>query len=411
MSQVTPATPTVDHDGSSAAVRFGGAPIRIAYVVNTFGMGGLERCAANLINQLDRKQFDPTLICLSRVGGAAQWITASGVEIVELDKRKGNDPSVVWKLARALRERQIDLVHSHNWGTLVETVIARRRAGVTTHIHAEHGLELSDLRIRRWRFKARRAAMRWALNRTNAVVVVDESVREKLVQRSGIVPDKITVVQNGVELSNLKNARSRASEIRASLEFSDDAMLLGSVGRLAPVKDFGTAIDAVAELRQKGRPAHLVLVGDGPERAALLEHSNQCGIEQFVHLVGQQEDVAAWYSAMDVYLNSSVSEGMNLAIMEAMAAGVPSVVTDVGANAVLVAGELACGLVVRPGESSDMANAVDRLLANEQLREEMSKNAQLVYRRNYSTAAMTDRYVALYQKCSASLHADTGGER
>jgi sugar transferase (PEP-CTERM/EpsH1 system associated) len=390
--------PHASHIVSDAANTVEVAPVRVALIVSTFGMGGLERCAANLLNELDRELFTPTLICLSRMGDAAQWIHAQDVEVVELDKRAGNDPSVVWRLARALRERQIDLVHSHNWGTLVETALARRWAGAKTHVHAEHGLELADLKLRRWKLFARRAAMRWALNRTDAVVVVAPSVREKLIERSGIRADKVSVVANGVELSGLEHADERAKKLRTSLGLEADDVLIGSVGRLAPVKNFRAAIDAIVELRRRQHPVHLAIVGDGPESDNLQAHVKSIDGEAFIHLVGQQADVAAWYAAMDIYVNSSVSEGMNLAILEAMAAGVPVVATDVGANRLLVATEPACGQVVPANQTSILADAIESLLAAPARRKIMSNAAREKHRCHYSTLAMTRRYADLYQQ-------------
>ena len=373
-------------------------PTRVALVVSTFEMGGLERCAASLINHLDRSRYTPTLVSLSRVGGAASWISVDDLEVVELNKRPGNDPSVVWKLARTLRERGIDVVHSHNWGTLVETTLARRWAGVPVHVHAEHGLELSDLELRRWKFVLRRTAMRWALNRASAVVVVAESVREKLVQRSGISAKKIKVVPNGVELPGLEDADRRARDIRASLRLEDGEWLLGSVGRLAPVKNFCMAIDALALLRQRGVRAHLAIVGDGPDQDKLQTYAREHGVADCIHLAGQQEDVAAWYAAIDVYLNSSLSEGMNLAIIEAMAAGVPTVVTDVGASRMMVDTEPANGLVVPSGDASQLAAATGQLLDNKTQRDHMSNCGRLKFRNEYGVAAMTHRYTELYRQ-------------
>ena len=99
---------------------------RVAYVVYRFDVGGLERCVANLCNHLDRERFQPMVVCLERSGSAAAWLERDDVEVVELHKRAGNDLGVVRRLARVLKDRNVHVVHSHNWGTLVETAAARR---------------------------------------------------------------------------------------------------------------------------------------------------------------------------------------------------------------------------------------------------------------------------------------------
>ena len=143
--------------------------MRVVYVVHTFETGGLERCTANLCNLLDRSRFCPLVVCLNRNGAASDWIRAKDVPIVELRKRPSNDPKVVFRLAGVLRENAIDLVHSQNWGTLVETVLARRLARVRQHVHGEQGLELSDLQLRGFRRWLRRSGTRWGFRRANAL--------------------------------------------------------------------------------------------------------------------------------------------------------------------------------------------------------------------------------------------------
>ena len=118
--------------------------VRIAFVVHTFDMGGLERCVARLVNRLDPARFEPMIVCMDRNGDAAGWLQRPDVPIVELRKRAGNDPAVIRRLAKTLRENRIDVVHSHNWGTLLETVLARRWAKTAYHGHAEHGLGLAE---------------------------------------------------------------------------------------------------------------------------------------------------------------------------------------------------------------------------------------------------------------------------
>ena len=157
-------TQTVDvvsHDGKDGTAR----PMRVAYVVCTFETGGLERCIARLCSHLDRDRFRPMVVCLSRSGAAADWIERDDVPIVELGKRAGNDPLLVRRLARTLKEDRVDVVHSHNWGRLVETSLARRWAGVPVHVHAERGTLMGDLNGGGLRSRLRAAVAAWRLMR------------------------------------------------------------------------------------------------------------------------------------------------------------------------------------------------------------------------------------------------------
>ena len=162
-------------------------------------MAGLERCIARLVNHLDDSRFSPIIVCLDRNGDAAAWLTRDDVPIVELHKRAGNDLPAIRRLAGALRRYEVDVVHSHNWGTLLETVLARRWARVPVHVHAEHGLAFGDQAISAWRRRLRRQVARWALRRVDAVVAVAEQVRQRLTARFGYPAENVRVIGNGVD--------------------------------------------------------------------------------------------------------------------------------------------------------------------------------------------------------------------
>lgn len=371
-------------------------PLRVAYVVHTFDMGGLERCVARLVNRLDPTRFEPIIVCMDRNGDAAQWLQNQDVPIVELHTRAGNDPLVIRRLANTLRENQIDIVHSHNWGTLLETVLARRWAAVPCHIHAERGM--SSVLTHGLRARLRARAIRWALNRADAVVAVSGSVRQSLLDRCGRLMREVQVIPNGVDVPAEPAAGRSRDELRASLNVSPSAFVVGSVGRLVPIKEFGTAIDAVGQLVSRGSDVYLLLVGDGPEMDRLARHAKEAGLDDRVHLVGQQSDVGAWLAAMDLYVNVSRNEGMSQSILEAMAIGLPMVVTDVGQNATLAGGENPCGRVVVSGDCHAVARAIAELHADRELRRGFSHNALARHGEHYGIEKMICTYEELYTR-------------
>ena len=359
-------------------------------------MGGLERCIARLANHLDRERFAPMVICLNRSGDAADWITCDDVPIVELHKRPGNDPGVIRRLARALREHKVDIVHSHNWGTLLETTLARRWARTPVHVHAEHGLELDALRVTGWKSKLRCVAARWALRRVDRIVAVAKHVQQSVASRCGLDIDQIEVLTNGVDLDGHVSTPKTRHQLRKSIDVDDNAFVVGSIGRLAPVKDFGNAIKAISLLVQKGHNTHLVLVGMGPELDSLIAQVQELNMQRNIHFVGQQSNVGEWLSAMDLYINSSLSEGMSLSILEAMAAGLPSVVTDVGENATLIRGENGCGTVVRPSDANALATAILDQFLHRSLRKSFGQFARLRHATLYSVEQMVAGYEHVY---------------
>lgn len=370
--------------------------MRIAYIVHTFETGGLERCVARLLNHLDRHRFEPCLICLNRNGSAANWVEMDDVPVFELNKRSGNQPLVVQRLARVLREQQVDLVHSHNWGTLVETDLARRWANVPIHVHAERGTVLGSLERRGMRAWLRARVTHSVLQRVDAIVAVSESVQARLAEVCRLPSDSIQVISNGVDVPRLEDPLLERRTLRRQLGISEGSIVIGSVGRLVRVKDFGNAVTALGHLVRDGVDVHLLLVGDGPFRETLEDQAKAAGVSDRLHLVGQQQNIASWLSAMDLYVNSSLSEGMSQAILEAMATGLPLVVTDVGENARLAGGDDACGLVIPPGDSPALADAVKQLAADSARRAELARRATERHRFEYSTKRMLSVYEQLY---------------
>src|SRR5579872_3258324 len=247
-------------------------PLRVALVVHTFEIGGIERHVARLASRLDRRRFQPLIVCLARSGQAAQWLEADDVPVIELHKRPRNDLRLVFRLARVLRDERVDLVHSHNWGTLVETALARRWAGVPVHVHAERGTVLGVVDGRGLKARLRALAMSWAVRRASALVSNAQAVARRAAAAARLPVEQVRVIPNGLDPPQRRDARER-EKVRRQCGIPQDVPVVGSVGRLVAVKNFSSAIEALSRLSGGSNSPHLLLVGDGPERAKLEELS------------------------------------------------------------------------------------------------------------------------------------------
>lgn len=368
--------------------------VRIAYIVHTFDVGGLERCVSHVVNRLDRSRWMPLVICLNRNGTASKWITREDVRIIEVGSRGGFDWRGLRRFARLLKEERVDLVQSHNWGTLVETELARRSAGVRHHVHAERGTVMGGTtggsRFRHW---VRGTCMRWALRCCNSTIAVAEAVRDRVTRMTGYPASRILIVPNGVEPPACSDPAGQRTEIRKALGVGSQAVLIGSVGRLVPVKNFQSLIAATVELLRADRDVHLALVGDGPEQEMLEQLVRDSGISGRIHLVGAKSNVGDWLSAFDVYVNCSLSEGMSQSLLEAMSFGLPLVVTDAGDNRILAEG---CGHVVPVGAVSELGEELGELCSTPGTRRSLGRNARDRHRQQYSIEKMIERYDELY---------------
>jgi glycosyltransferase involved in cell wall biosynthesis len=322
------------------------------------------------------------------------------VQIIELHKKPCNDFQVVGRLAQVLRRADVQVVHSHNWGTLVETSLARRWAGVPVHVHTEHGQGLHEnlAGLRQW---LRRRARRWAFERMNQLLSCADSVRPLIEQQCGFARERMRFLPNGVD-PPAPATPAAAGRLRESFGIAKDAIVVGSVGRLVPVKDFTLAVHAIAELSHSGVDAHLVLVGDGPEEAGLLQTARDCRVSGRVHLAGRHPDVSPWLRMFDLYLNCSRSEAMSLGILEAMAAARPMVVVDVGDNRLLVGGDRPCGLVVAERSANAIAAAIRRLAGDQRLCAQFAAHAGARFERDYSCVRMVERHERLYEELLAA---------
>jgi glycosyltransferase involved in cell wall biosynthesis len=364
----------------------------------------MERCVARVANQLDRQQFKVSIVCLDRAGSAVAWLERNDIALVELGKGKGNSLKVIPSLARFLRDAKVDVVQSHNWGTLLETTLAAKFARTPAHIHAERGSLLGSDKpsgLKRW---VRGIVMRWAVKGTQGLMTNAFLVSQKMASLCRIKPDRIRVIPNGVDAGIDEAERAKARfNIRQQLGLDEDQFLLGSAGRLVSVKNFELAIDLIAKLETEGaNNVHLLLVGDGPELDRLTQQVHSKGLRQKVHFVGRQANVWQYLAAMDVYINCSVSEGMSQSILEAMAVGLPIVASDVGDSARLICANLQCGLVFQSQKLEAFKECIFQVYGSASVRQQLAENSKLKNRESYSQFAMISSFEAMYLELGAT---------
>ena len=210
----------------------------------------------------------------------------------------------------------------------------------------------------------------------------------------GLPEDRIEVVHNGIELGP-EPARHAAADLRRRLELPGDALVVGTVARLDPVKHLQTLVEAAAQLAHRGRQVHVLVIGDGPERDSLERETRTRGLEHAVHFLGHRDDARAWLPGMDVYVNSSISEGISLTILEAMAAGVPVVATSVGGTPEVVTEQV--GRLVPARDPSALAAALDTLANHPSLRATLGRAARARVAEHFTIEAMTARYLTMYR--------------
>jgi glycosyltransferase involved in cell wall biosynthesis len=299
----------------------------------------------------------------------------------------GLDLDLCARLAGVLRDEGAGLVHTHNAAAHLYGSIAARLAGRRTRVvHTKHGRNEPD--------HARRVlANRLASALSHRVVAVSDDAAAVAVEIERVPARKVITIGNGVDTAAFR-PRAGAAAAREVLGTPRDGFHVGCVARLVPVKDHRTLLDAFARFQAVRPDAHLTLVGDGPERAALEEHAALLDLDRAVTFVGARGEVASILAAFDVFALASRSEGISLTLLEAASAGLPVVATRVGGNdEVVVDGET--GFLVPAGDPAAFAEAL-AVLSERPSRATMGAAGRARVERRFSLERMTGAYAELY---------------
>ncbi len=369
----------------------------IVHVLYRLDTGGMERVVISLINAT-RDRYRHAVISLTGFGALRGEIEDSVVACLSLEKKPGKDWPCYLRLWRALRMLKPDLVQTYNVGTLDLALVARL-AGVHNVIHAEHGRDATDPGGDSLKYQWLR---RWLAPLIRRYVVVSQDLQVWLTNRVGIPSSKVTYIANGIDETKFSRRRARFdSRQRLGDMAPSGTVLIGNVARLDKVKDHAGLIFAFKLLREQAGDdnarARLIIAGDGPEREELERQIVQLGLTDTVHLLGNRDDVAYLLAECDVFALSSIAEGMPLTLLEAMAAGLPVVATDVGGVASVVDAGVT-GTLVPAGNPRALARALNAYVADEDLRRQHGDAGCARVATQFSLGTMVSAYRALYDE-------------
>jgi len=361
--------------------------MRIAHVLSSFGLGGQERMAVDLARAQRAAGNDVLAVSLAPPpeGPLAAAFAAAGVEVVTVAKRAGFDATLPIRLARVFERKAVDVVHTHNPQPLIYGAPAAKLAGAAL-IHTKHGRN-PDTARRRW-------LRRMAAKLVDAYVAVSPSTAAVAREFQDCAEDRLSVIENGIDVTIFTLGASVRHAVRDELGIPRDAWVVGTIGRLSPEKDQKTLIQAmVPQLDSKRR---LLIVGDGPERNALGALVTTLGKTPFVHFTGVRHDPARLLAAFDVFALSSRTEGLPLVVLEAMAAALPVVSTDVGGIGDVIEHERT-GFLVPPGDVAKLERALGKLYEKPDLGRRVGLAARHAVRRTHSVERMASEYAVLYR--------------
>jgi glycosyltransferase involved in cell wall biosynthesis len=315
-----------------------------------------------------------------------------GVDLVDVAERGAVDVRTLWRLAGEVRSFRPHLLHAHDYKTNVLAVVLGSLFG-TPAVTTLHGYV-----TRGGRLEAYYMADRWALRGMRHVIAVSPDLY-RLARTWGVPRARLSLVENAIDAEQFRRRLSRA-DAKKRLGLDPDRPVVGAVGRLSPEKGFDVLIRAAGLLAAEGVRADVYVVGEGADRARL--EALAAGPEANVRLLGHRADVPDWYEAMDVFVLSSLREGLPNVVLEAMAMEVPVLATRVAGVPRLIADERT-GLLVEPGDAAALAAALARLLSVDGLRARLASEARRAVETSYSFAARMRKIRAIYDKVLAGV--------
>jgi sugar transferase (PEP-CTERM/EpsH1 system associated) len=367
----------------SASCHMQSKKLRAVHVSFSLNVGGMEKLLTEFARHLDREAFDQHFVSLERGGQVADELESAGQKVSSLDKRPGLRPATLVRLAKLLRRLQPDIVHTHNTAAFFYAVPAARLARVPAVVHTRHGQ-------RNLATKRQNRAFRFLSRFVDCMVCVSEDGR-RLSIKEGIDPRKTRTIWNGIDLARFSYSGPTPN---------GPAII---VARLVPEKDVETLVRATAIVAQERPDFRLNIVGDGACKPSLEELAAQLGLSDCIRFLGEMHSIAELLARASVFILPSLTEGISLTLLEAMATGVPVVATNVGGNPeVVVDGET--GLLVQPGSPALLANAMARVLSEPELARQMGVAGRRRVEEHFDVCRMLREYEALYVSCCGNGH-------
>jgi glycosyltransferase involved in cell wall biosynthesis len=368
-----------------------GRKIHVVQVIGTMHIGGAEHAVVALCRGLDRSRFDVTLCCTRERGVLAEKVASEGVDVrlaAPTDNRLRH--ATPYFLHRMLAELKPDVVHTHGTPSLLHAGPLAALGLLAPWVHTFHYGNY-PLPNRRY-MTGERIFSHYA----SRLVAVSDAQRQALMRYHRIAPARIETIVNGVAANPFLDDPSVRAARRAELGFGDDDVVVGCVAVLSAQKGISVLLQAARTVVDRNPRVRFLIAGGGPLERQLRAEAAALGLGSRAVFTGWRQDNLELLTALDVFTMSSLWEAMPLALLEAMAARRPIVVTDVGDNRLVVAGG-ECGVVVPPSDAAALAAGIERLVRDPAAAAAMAARAQDRFERQFTTAHMLANYETCFE--------------
>lgn len=363
----------------------------IVYVVNSLVPGGTERLVVEM-SEAFNAEHEPCVMCLDEPGLWAVGLRNQGIPVYCAWREPGLDVSVPGRIAAVVRRHNADIIHAHQYSSWFYGALSRLYCRAPRLLFEEHGrfYPEADKPLRRLVNRVLIARL------TDRIVAVSEDIRQRLVRYEGLNPRRIDVVYNGIHSPERISPELR-SRLRTELGFAADEFVVGTVGRLDPIKNLPMLVDSIADVAATHSKVRGLIVGGGAEFGEIAARAASLDIGNRIHMTGFRDDARELVQCLDLFVLSSYSEGTSIALLEAMATGVPVAVTDVGGNPEVVL-DKTTGRVLPCGDVASLSQAIVEALDQPELRARRAAAASVRYSENFSFDGMIRQYRDIYDE-------------
>lgn len=359
-------------------------------IVTTLNIGGLEKLVLDLARKIDRQSFQISVCCFSRNGQLRDEFQKIDVPVFTVEKKDKVDWMMPLRLRSLFKQERPDVIHTHNIDPYLYGTLAAKMSGVRAVIHTEH----SNIPMNKWWLARAERFLSWM---SHKIVADSKKVGNFLVKQQNIPPQHILVIYNGVDMDKFKREMS-VIEKKATLGINSSTKVIICVANLLPVKNHKMLLRAFRRVLDVFPDIVLLLAGDGKCRVELEAMSKELNLSDNALFLGRRNDIPELVSTADVFALSSVSEGLPISVLEALAAGKPVVITDVGGNSEIIQDGITGGYLVTAGDAEGMAERIIELLSDRQKALELGAHGGKRIEEKFSLVNMVEQYQQLYLK-------------
>ena len=370
---------------------------KVMHVITTLGPAGAETMLCRVVSGMDTSRFENEIVSLTGILDLAEKMEGVGVPVRTLGMKRGvPNPLVVIRLAKWIRESKPDVIHTWMYHANLVGALAARLANDVPVVWGIHHNSF-DPRVNKRQTLLVNRACALLSRRLPARIVCCSEASLRLHREFGYAPEKLEVIPNGFDVEQLRPNPAARRSLRAELGIPGDAILIGMAARFHPHKDHRNFIRAAGRIHRQKPDVQFLFCGLDNTRAnqQLTRWIQEEGIDTCCHLLGVRQDVDRFFAALDLATTSSLSEAFPVVIGEAMACGIPCVVTDVGDSAAIVG---QTGIVAPPRDPEKLADAWVKLVeAGPEVRRRLGMAARRRVEEKFSLPMVVERYQALYQ--------------